>query len=482
MHNESSLPEQEILSLVRALKDDPVGALSALTAYSKKQAAREWIDRLLSDRSPIYAIFKSPEPKARKNAARLLGALGNAGDTEALVLALKEETTRFVVPSLLLALGAVGSAGAKAAIEAYSVPAAADESEIKHVGEISEAKKKALATFDRELPLPEQKKLDAPANILAVSPAGFAPILQKELSALGLPGEVIKDGVLVSTADLARLYRARCLQEAIIPIAEGLPIDPSAIAAAAEQSLKRPYRIELHGYAGDRAAFIRTLSRALGGGDNPSHYLDELRIVCSARNLCSVWVKPCNVPDHRFDYRKQAISASIAPSTAACLVRYALPFVSADGSRIRAFDPFCGSGTLLLELEKAVPGSALLGADISENALSAARINAQAARSGARFIKKDILRFEPKEAFDLVITNMPFGNRVGSHETNDPLYHGFIHLLPKLLSPGGAALLYTMEHRLLADCLKKEPALKIASELTTEAGGLNPRVTLVKRK
>ena len=44
------------------------------------------------------------------------------------------------------------------------------------------------------------------------------------------------------------------------------------------------------------------------------------------------------------------------------------------------------------------------------------------------------------------------------------------------------ARIRAMEHRLLADCLKKEPALKIASELTTEAGGLNPRVTLVKRK
>lgn len=482
MHNESYLPEQEILSLIHTLKDDPVGALSALTAHSKKQAARERIDCLLIDRTPIYAILKSPEPKARKNAARLLGALGSAGDTAALVLALKEERTRFVVPSLLLALGAVGSAAAKSAIEAYAIPAAADESEIKHVEEICEAKKKALATFERDLPLPEQKKLDAPSTILAVSPAGFAPILQKELAALDLPGEITKDGVLVSTADLARLYRARCLQEAIIPIAKELPVDPSAIAAAVGQSLKRPYRIELHGYTGDRAAFIRTLSRALGGGDNPSHYLDELRIICSTQNLCNVWRKPCQVPDHRFDYRKSAISASIAPSTAACLVRYALAFVSANGNRIRAFDPFCGSGTLLFELEKAAPGSALLGADISETALSAARTNAQAARSGARFIKKDILRFEPKEAFDLMITNMPFGNRVGSHETNDPLYHGFIHLLPKLLLPSGVALLYTMEHRLLADCLKSEPTLKIASELTTEAGGLNPRVTLVKRK
>jgi len=39
-----------------------------------------------------------------------------------------------------------------------------------------------------------------------------------------------------------------------------------------------------------------------------------------------------------------------------------------------------------------------------------------------------------------------------------------------------------MEHKLLATCLKNEPSLVVAAELTTEAGGLNPRVTVLKKK
>ena len=93
-----------------------------------------------------------------------------------------------------------------------------------------------------------------------------------------------------------------------------------------------------------------------------------------------------------------------------------------------------------------------------------------------------MLKFEPREPFDLIVTNMPFGNRVGTHETNEPLYRDFVRALPKLLAPGGVAVLYTMEHKLLTACIRNEPALGVVAELTTEAGGLNPRVTVVKRK
>lgn len=479
MHNEPVTSDLELTRLIGALAEDPAGALSALTALAKKQAERERIDLLLSNRAPVCAALKSDEPKARKNAARLLGALKCERDAEALAAALQAETTRFVVPSLLLALGGVGGDTAKAALLAFVPPVAADETQVKHALEIAEAHQKALDALTRDLPLPERKKLDAPQRVLAVSPAGFSNVLREELGALGLPGTAVSDGVLVHTDDLARLYRARCMSEALLPVAESVPVDPAQIAKALFGRFNAPYRIELRGYTGDRADFIRALSGALGGGDNPSRYLDELRIVCKKGGRCDVFVRPCNVPDYRFDYRKKAISASIAPATAACLARYALSFVSAD--RVRAFDPFCGSGTLLFELEKAAKNCALLGSDISETALFAARENARAAQSRARFIKKDVLRFEPRETFDLVLSNLPFGNRVGSHATNEPLYRGFVHLLPKLLSPGGVALLYTMEHRLLAACLKREPGLTIAAELTTEAGGLNPRVTLVRR-
>jgi hypothetical protein len=124
MHNEPAAFEQEIQTHIGALADDPVGALSALTALSKKQAARVRIDRLLADRSPVYAALTGAEPKSRKNAARLLGASRRPA-TRGLCRRrlLRAETTRFVVPSIPAGASAIfGSDTAKAALEAYAVP------------------------------------------------------------------------------------------------------------------------------------------------------------------------------------------------------------------------------------------------------------------------------------------------------------------------------------------------------------------------
>ncbi len=478
MHNELVVSEQELRGLAGQLTDDPVGALSALTAHAKKQAPRIIIDNLLADRSQIYALLSGGEPKARKNAARLLGALAQKKDAGALISALNAEETRFVVPSILLALGSIGGAQAVAALNAYVPPTAADETEVKHVNDILEAHRKALAVLEKDVPLPPRNRLKSPMEVLLVPPQGFGQILLKETLSRGFQGTLAADGVHVVTDQIKTLQELRCAQELLLPVAESISLDATAIAVLASPVLSRPYRIELRDYDGDRSAFIRAVSLALGGGDNPSRYADELRIVCN-RKTCNLFIRPKDVPDTRFAYRKRAIPASIHPVHAACLARYALSFISR--ARPRTLDPFCGSGTLLFELERAV-NTPTIGVDISERTLDAARENAQAAHSGARFVHKDILKFEPRDAFDLILTNMPFGNRVGTHESNEPLYRGFVKMLPRLLAADGVAVLYTMEHRLLSACLKNEPGLIVAAELTTEAGGLNPRVTVVRKK
>jgi len=475
---ESAVTEQELQTLVSAIATEPVTSLSALAAHAKKRAARELLERLFADRTVLYAALSAPEPKARKNAARVLGAFANSRDTDALIAALQTEETRFVTPSILLALGAIAGAKAGAAIKAYVPPVAADETEEKHVSDILEAHEKALAALERDVPLPPRMRLSAPMEILLVPPVGFGQLLHKEATSRGFEATLYNDGVHVVTDQIKTLQELRCAQELLLPLAASIPTDAVQIAALATAVLTRPYRIELRNYSGDRAAFIRAVSTELGGGDNPSRYADELRIVCN-NTKCDVFIRPRDVPDTRFDYRKSALPASIHPVQAACLARYALSFVSA--ARPRTLDPFCGSGTLLFELERVVP-TALIGVDIAERALDAARENATAAHSNAKFVHKDILKFEPRDPFDLILSNLPFGNRVGTHSLNETLYRDFAHALPKLLATGGIAVLYTMEHKLLATCLKSEPSLVVAAELTTEAGGLNPRVTVVRKQ
>jgi len=274
---ESCIPEIEYARLCSQIASDPAGALSALTALAKKLAGRQAIDRLLSDRSGVYAALTGGDPKARKNAARLLGTLEQPRDAEALAAALERETTLFVVPSILLALGSVGGAAAKRALAAYAPPEVAEETEQKHVLEIRAALEKASAALEKGAPLPARTKLSTPSDVLAVSPEGFSAILFDELTALGFAGEEYANGVLVHTDDLQTLFTVRCAQEILLPAGLHIPLDPEKIAAAAGELLTRPYRIELRGYAGDRAAMIRKIALALGGGDNPSRYAYVLR-------------------------------------------------------------------------------------------------------------------------------------------------------------------------------------------------------------
>lgn len=129
MRNETEAAERDIVQLFDQLKADPAGALSALTAHAKKQALRGTVDRLFSDRTELYALLSGGEPKTRKNAARLLGALSRERDADALALSLQAEDTRFVIPSILLALGNAGGGAARNALTSYQAPEAADETE-----------------------------------------------------------------------------------------------------------------------------------------------------------------------------------------------------------------------------------------------------------------------------------------------------------------------------------------------------------------
>ena len=70
---------------------------------------------------------------------------------------------------------------------------------------------------------------------------------------------------------------------------------------------------------------------------------------------------------------------------------------------------------------------------------------------------------------------------VGNHEDNGRLYDRFVRRLPELLSPGGTAVLYTMEYKLLKGCLDRTRGLTLRERKRTEAGGLLPWIFVVDR-
>lgn len=452
-----------------------VEALSALTAIAKTKQGRAEIEERLSDRSILSALINSEQPKVRKNVYRLLGALENETDAPLLSHALENETTLFTVPSLILALGRLN---AKDALNAYRVPVSESPETDKHIAEIAIAYEKAMQRFST-VPASTLETLSEPREILCFAPRGFQKELCDELRSLGFSGTVKGDAVRIRTCEIARVYRANCMTEALLPIAMNVPMEPKAIAAAAKKCIGAYYRIEIRGYLKDRTGFIERLKGLLDGRNNPSAYDCELRID-SRNDVCDLYWKLWNVKDARYPWRKGTLPASIHPALGYALSRYALSLL--NGERPSVFDPFCGSGSLLFAAEEQAHCKALVGVDKSSTAVATARENAKAGNSRARFICRDILHFEAKEGADLVISNLPFGNRVGSHRENEALYARFLRRLPYYMNDGGKAVLYTADAKLLERLIKDDPNLRLFEKRRTAAGGLSPWVFAIEKR
>ena len=104
----------------------------------------------------------------------------------------------------------------------------------------------------------------------------------------------------------------------------------------------------------------------------------------------------------------------------------------------------------------------------------------QGARVSCKLICSDFLKYRPQQPVDELFANLPFGNRVGSHEENLKLYKGLADRIPQWVKPGGIAVLYTMEGKLLEQCLYGNSRLKILKKYKVEAGGLEPKVMIVR--
>lgn len=483
----------ELNSALSALgTDGQAAALSALCAAAKAKAAREYIDRTVS-RDKLYAALTGADPKARKNAARLVGALEKQVDVPALIDALSREETRFVRPSMILALGALGGEAAAAYLLALPEPQANDPTEEKHAREEAEALRRARA---RLTPAKTHAftGFTRPHSAIVTAPAGFAPLLQAELAALSITARPAgEDTLSLAVQDVKALYRARCFNELLFPLADGIDMRPEAVAKAVRVpflSLLQDalageppyaYRVECPDIP-DRAAFISALAHALDGNEllnSPSQYEAELRLAVQENGNLRALCKLYPITDPRFLYRKRAIPASMHPATAACVARYAAGY--AKNVR-RVLDPFCGSGTLLIEWARIKPNCELTGVDIVRGTLDIAKENMEAAGVRAGLVHKDSVGFVARAPYDLVLSNLPFGNRVGTHKENEALYFALCEKLNEWLAPGGVAVLYTMEYSLLSRCLKKQPGLKRVGETRTAAGGLLPWVFMVKRE
>lgn len=476
-------------------------------AAAKKRIAEE-IERLLSKNDTvIFVAMSSEDAKMRKNTVRLIGALKNEGFVPMLIGALEYEEVRFVKPSILLALGACGGDEAREYLESYTVEPPKDESEKKHFIEETEALEKALSSLmDLEkhefTGLLDEYEIELRCND-KLSSALYDEICEKGF----LATEKFSNAVRVKTHDYKALFELRCFTEALFPIAKGISASEKVLAKHVKPYLEKllltshsgsntfGYRIEIRGENVLRAEKAKALAKLLDdkntiNSDNnknktlylvnaPSNYEIEIRIELHGNGGADCYAKLYTVDDNRFNYRKGALPASMNPATAAAVLRLAKGYLT-DGARV--LDPCCGSGTLLIEREKLLGVAGTTGVDIAHKAIDIARENAGAAKVKAKFVVNDCLRFEAKRKYDELVSNLPFGNRVGTHKDNEVLYKGILEKLHSWVKTDGIAILYTMEFTLLKKLIKERNDIELLAEARTDAGGLTPMIFVLRIK
>lgn len=149
-------------------------------------------------------------------------------------------------------------------------------------------------------------------------------------------------------------------------------------------------------------------------------------------------------------------------------------------------DPFCGAGTLLVE---ALRGSAgrLLGADHDSRWIQATRRNLDLARgrtadtdTAITLWRGDARRLPLRDgSVDRIVSNLPFGKRVGSHRHNVTLYPDVLREYARVLTRSGRAVLLTEDKRLFTQSVQRTRGIRVIKEIEFASGGAHPSAYVV---
>ncbi|MGI5897957.1 MAG: methyltransferase [Candidatus Dojkabacteria bacterium] len=205
--------------------------------------------------------------------------------------------------------------------------------------------------------------------------------------------------------------------------------------------------------------------------------MDEFRILGSGLSITDIDKKNINLA--RRKWRKSFVAAGIDPSLA-----YIMCKIGAVGKNSIILDPFCGSSTIGIIAIKEFFAKRVICLDISGKAIKASKENFELADiDSSKYIlfESDVCKVRlNKQNVDLIISNLPFGIRVGNHDENVRSYKCLEELARKVLRRKGQLILLTQEKKLLREVFTKD-FWSVKSVLKVNEGGLLPEVFVIER-
>ncbi|MCO8121842.1 bifunctional 23S rRNA (guanine(2069)-N(7))-methyltransferase RlmK/23S rRNA (guanine(2445)-N(2))-methyltransferase RlmL [Stieleria sp. TO1_6] len=323
-------------------------------------------------------------------------------------------------------------------------------------------------------------------DLIAACAFGLEAIVRRELESLGIEASIGQSGRVHFRGDWETIARAnlhlRCADRVLIRVAEFPAADFDALFETVREiqwgellPVDASFPVtgrSIKSQLSSVPACQRSVKRAIVDGMMRDHHttaLDESGAtykidIALLKDIATLTIDTTGRSLHRRGYRIEVSDAPLKETLAAALVM--LSFWKPDRPLL---DPFCGSGTIPIEAARIgrniapgidrhfsfldwphTPGEVvedlrstaiaaqldsleerILGSDIDGRVLRAARDNA--ARAGVaddiHFQTGDVLQLTNKRRFGCLITNPPYGLRIGDDWQLDALYHA----LPEVL-------------------------------------------------
>ena len=439
--------------------------LSALRQTLKESGKKDLLLQQVKKQEELFLSFlKSEDAKTRKNAALLFGDLAYQNALEALYEAYISEKTLFVKASYLQAMAELDATEKLPVLKAQLTQLLETPVEVenkKHIEEEIRALRKIVIQAEgirRHTPDYIGKKV----KVLLFTNRTQRETIRRTIDC-GV-ASVHPLGVMVETEHLEKLMQLRTYREMVFPVSLDGYLSDNPIEAAKtiwesdvmsllnglhKESGEYYFRIECKSAMDleKRSIFTRKLAaelETLSKGqliNSTSDYEVELRLIANKDGLFYPCLRLLTIKNPRFDYRKNAIAASIHPSTAALIMELAKDYLKEDA---QIMDPFCGVGTMLIERNKKVPAREMYGTDIYGEAIAFARENTDIAGMRINYIHRDFMDFKHEYLFDEIITNMPLRGQKTKQEM-DAFYAKFFEKVQTHLTRNAVIIMYTNE-------------------------------------
>ncbi|MCD7955787.1 MAG: HEAT repeat domain-containing protein [Lachnospiraceae bacterium] len=477
--------------------------ISLREELKEEQNRREFAYLLGGDFSALCALLKHEDPKVRKNAALILGRLESEDLLSVLFEAYKKEETLYVRADYLKAMSELDFRPFQEELR----------QRLSSLREVDEWKPEEWKHISEEIRILQTMVL----RCQGIRHHRFAGGREKEDVILltnrrhrEATAEQIKKGRItmlagglrVDGAPLKDVRAIRTYSEILFPLrAKTLQVNEPGLcgellAAPVLSLVERIYngsgtflfRLEMRvperkssadggseaeqtitfgAFKEKKGIWLRRLSDALEKAsgarllNSVTDYEIEIRLILRQDGTLAAMLKPSPSFDDRFSYRKEYLPTSIAPVNAALTAYLALPWLK-EGAQI--LDPFCGTGTMLIERNFACKAGTMYGLDIFGEAIEKADRNTRRAGLLVNYINRDFFTFRHEYLFDEVITDMPRSTGDGSKQALRGLYHDFFTRIVSFLSEKAVLVIYTPDPNYVVESVRAVSALRIEKQ------------------